>query len=147
MKKCILLLLLAGCITSRSAEPHIAGLRPGMRAASARDHLKTIGSFVRADRKRQEVCNLTDDPSYASLIVGFDAENRVRFVTAVARPGGSPVRYADVIDLAKASHRVSGSNHRYTLERHGLRIMAIGTDPEHLTYYSLEEDVAEDEDE
>jgi hypothetical protein len=77
---------------------------------------ETLASEAKLEReeKRQEVWSLANDAHYTSLIVGYSPEGHVRFVTAVAKPDGLPVHYADVLDPATADHRAAGETHTYT---------------------------------
>ena len=52
---------------------------------------------------------------YPSL-VGYDADNRVRYVTAIARTDGPRIRYQEVADLKSARHSNSAGNHKFTWE-------------------------------
>ena len=54
-----------------------------------RSGLEEIGKFVRNERKWQQVWAVRD-PSFSDLIVGSDAEDRLRYVTAVAREDEEP---------------------------------------------------------
>ena len=68
----------------------------------------------------------------------------VRFLTAVAKDQGRRVSYSDVIDTNKAKLMEAGNSRTYILEvpasggRPGYLVRAIGSDPAHLKYYSVE---------
>ena len=136
----ILLILAAACATATS--PHAArdlfGVAVNDRKAEVHAKLGAVGSLQREESKRQEVWDVRD-PRFRGAIVGYDSEWRVRFITAVAKEDGDPVRYADVLDLAAATHRTSGSTHNYRWTPRGAdyTIIAIGNDPERLTYVTL----------
>ena len=154
MRNVLLLALLAvsiSCATS-GATPYpreLFGIRPGTRRADAHTKLQAVGKFVRDEAKRQEVWTV-EDPRWTGAIVGFDREERVRFITAVARPDGERVRYSEVVDVATAKHRTTGSTHRYAAPRcRVVTAIDIGSDPQDLTYYSLKRvrDEGEEEEE
>jgi hypothetical protein len=143
----VLALLLASCATSPSGAPRssprtapedILGVRLNMPRAEVRTALAEHGKFEREERKRQEIWTV-DDPRYASLIVGYDPDWTVRYVTAVARPEGTPVHYADVLDVATAEHKNAGATHTYTWPVDNHYVIAIGG-PENVEYLSLKKD-------
>ncbi|HEX9982008.1 MAG TPA: hypothetical protein VGF69_01970 [Thermoanaerobaculia bacterium] len=143
----LLALLLASCATSRSGAPpapsrtapeDILGVRLNMPRAEVRTALAERGKFEREERKQQEIWTV-DDPRFASLIVGYDPDWTVRYVTAVAKPEGAPVRYADVLDVAGAEHKNAGATHTYTWPAGKYYVIAIGG-PEKLEYLSLKKD-------
>src|SRR5687768_3799560 len=107
----VLALLLTSCATSspssRTAPDDILGVRLNMPRAEVRSVLGESGKFEREERKRQEVWTVSD-PRYESLIIGYDPQWNVRFVTAVAKKEGQSVRYADVLDMALAEHKAAG---------------------------------------
>ena len=141
-----LLIITASC--SRAGAPRTAPEILGVRLGAGRDEatklLREIGRLEKEERKQQEVWALRDHPSYSHLIVSYDKEYKgVRFVTAVAKEGGRPVRYDEVIDTGKARKEQAGQSVTYTLTvqaqggRPGYVVKAIG-DPERLNYYSVE---------
>lgn len=143
---CCLLLLAAACAkASREPRPEILGVRLGMSRDEARARLQGIGQLEKEERRQQEVWRLNDDASYSHLIVAYDkGYTAVRFVTAVAKEGGSRVRYSDVIDAGRARADVTPATRTYTQQvaaRDGhpaFVVKAIGSDPESLKYYSVE---------
>jgi hypothetical protein len=116
----------------------IQGITLGMPREAVRSTLASKATFEREERKRQEVWTLTDDTRFASLIVGYDESWTVRFVTAVAKENGAAMRYAEVLDVAKAEHRSAGDSHTYTWTtgEPPYSVIAIGG-PERLQYLSL----------
>lgn len=91
----------------------ILGVHLDARRDSVHEALAKTATLEQ-EEKRQEVWSLANDAHYTSLIVGYTAEGSVRFVTAVARPDGVPVHYADLFDVATADHRAAGETHTYT---------------------------------
>jgi hypothetical protein len=135
----LLLLLAAACATHIAhAARDLFGVRVEDTKTAVHAKLGAVGTLQREESKRQEVWELRD-PRFQGAIVGYDAEWRVRFITAVAKEGGEPVRYADVLDVANATHRVTGTTHNYRWQPRGseLIVIAIGNDPERLTYLTL----------
>jgi hypothetical protein len=142
-------LLAAGLSASASAADgprrDILGLRVGMTKEAARGQLQKIGTLQREERKRQEVWEVRDD-YFSHVIVGFDQQARVRFVTAVAREGGGQrMRYTEVASLKTARQEgdVSINNYHYVWElaRRGkeprLLVEARGRDPLYLSTYTI----------
>lgn len=160
-KKSLALLFLALIFGSCSewlkteSKTDILGIRINMSEENAHKRLREIGKLEKEERKQQEVWTLNDDPRYSHLIVAFTKEDQtVRYVTAKAREAGSRVRYADVLDLEKARQIGSANNYKYVQEfpadgrNSGYSIIASGRDPEYLTYLSLKNlDAAEEEEE
>lgn len=152
MRSAGLTLLLAAavaCATAAVSVRDLFGVRPGMRRTAVHQKLGAIGKLVREERKRQEAWEVHGDPRYQGAIVGYDREWRVRFVTAVAKDNGERVRYAGVVDLGQAKHETDGRTHtyRWTPPHARYSIVAIGTDPEVLTYLTLRANRIEEEDE
>ena len=94
----------------------VLGLKVGMNKEDAVKRLQKIGSKERDERKQQEIWNLTDDSSYSHIIIAFNKENKVRFITAKGRESGKRVRYSDVIDVKKARQMGAVNNYKYVLE-------------------------------
>jgi len=139
------LLLLIGILASAAParpRPEIMGVSLDMSRDDARARLKSIGSLEREDRKRQEVWAIKD-PRISHLLVGYDADYRVRYITAIARTDGPRIRYQEVADLKSAQHKVVQCNHRYTWEvearggHFAYVLVARGHDPEYLDSYSV----------
>ena len=123
----------------------VLGLKVGMNKEDAVKRLQKIGSKERDERKQQEIWNLTDDSSYSHIIIAFNKENKVRFITAKGRESGNRVRYSDVIDVKKARQMGAVNNYKYVLEmpargkKPGYKVIARGQDQNYLTYFSIEE--------
>jgi hypothetical protein len=139
----VLFALLTACATTtttRTAPSEILGVRLDMPRAEVRTALQRVGKLEREERKRQEVWTV-DDPRFTSLIIGYSPEWNVRFVTGVARPEGTAIAYADVLDPASADHKSAGQTHTYTWTAGPptYYVIAIGG-PERLDYLSLKKD-------
>src|SRR5215211_2054905 len=139
-------LLLVTCILASAAparpRPEIMGITLDMKRDDVRAHLQTIGSLEKEARKRQEVWAVKDS-RISHLLVGYDAEYRVRYVTAIARTGGPRIRYQEVADLKSAQRSVTPGNHKFTWDVEGRRgqsafiIIARGHDSQFLDSYSV----------
>ena len=133
--------VLVSAATARP-RPQIMGISLEMTRDDARARLKSIGSLEKEDRKRQEVWAVKD-PRISHLLIGYDADYRVRYVTAIARADGPRIRYQEVADLKSAQRTVVQSNHKYTWEVESGRgqpafiIIARGHDPQYLDSYSV----------
>jgi len=137
------LLLLSGAVVAQAGvRPEIMGVALEMSHEAALARLKSIGQLEREDRKRQEVWAVKD-PRISHLLVGYDAEYRVRYVTAIARSTGPRMRYQEVADLKSARRLNSQGNYRLTWEvpeRRGqfaFVVIAHGRDPNFLDSYSI----------
>ena len=142
--------LLASCATSapaptasRQGAPlsDILGIRLDMPRDTVRTTLATIAKLEREERRRQEIWTLTNDPRFASLIIGYTPDWTVRFVTAIAKPDGIAVHYDQVLDVATADHRTAGETHTYTWKTGTppYYVIAIGK-PGQVEYLSLKKD-------
>ena len=138
--------LLVSCATSapvskRAPITDLLGISLGMPRDSVRSSLASTARLEREERRRHEVWTLNADPRYASLIIGYTPEWKVRFVTAVAKPDGTPIRYDEVLDTAVAEHRVAGETHTWTWVTGAPKyyVIAIGG-PERLEYLSIKDE-------
>lgn len=144
--KTVCVLLLGVGVSASAApgkpRPEIMGIALGMSREDAQARLKSLGSLEKEDRKRQEVWAIKD-PRVSHLLVGYDMEYRVRYVTAIARAGGIRIRYQDVADLKKAEQVHSQGIHKFTwevAERRGqfaYVMTARGRDATYLDSYSV----------
>ena len=122
--------------------PEIMGVSIGVSQTDARARLQSIGTLERETRKRQEVWTIKDD-RFSHLLVGYDPESRVRYVTAIARADGRRIRYDEVADLKGAQREENQGNYKLTLpitERAGEAayvLIAHGHDPQFLDSYSV----------
>ena len=137
-----LLFSLAPLAAARQPAPQILGLRLGMSYEQAHSRLNGIGQFKSED-EGQQVWTLTHDQRYQYVIIGFDRDRQVRYVTALARPNGKPVSYAEVGDIAHATHTGGPGNLRFTWRvadktgRLEYLVIAKGKDPHHLDRFAV----------
>jgi hypothetical protein len=140
-----LLLVLSGAFASTAQaklRPEIMGISLSMSRDDARARLKSLGRLEKEDRKRQEVWAL-NDPRVSHLLVGYDDEYRVRYVTAIARAGGPRIRYREVADVKNAQRLNNQGNYRFTWEVGARRrqsayvLIAQGRDAQYLDSYSV----------
>ena len=150
MIRSVVLLLLIGLmavpitasVAGKSPGPEVLGIRLKMSQKEARARLKRKGSLEKEERKRQEVWALSDR-RVSHLIVGFDPEFRVRYVTAIARTGGPHILYSEVGDLKTAEQTNNQGNYKFTWKVAARRghpayiVVAHGRDPLHLDSYSV----------
>jgi hypothetical protein len=129
-------------VLAGTPQPQIMGISLGMSRDDARTHLKSIGSLQRETRKRQEVWTIRDD-RISHVLVGYDPEFRVRYVTAIARTDGPRIRYDDVADLKSAQREQNQGNYKLTWQiaaRSGHSayvLIAHGHDSQYLESYSV----------
>lgn len=98
--------------TKRPA-PEILGVRLAMHYAVAHAQLAKLGQLKKED-EGQEVWTLLGNEHYQFLIVGFDGERKVRYVTAIADASGTPLNYQDVGDIASATRSGQPGNLTFT---------------------------------
>lgn len=139
-----LVLMISVLVSAAPARPRpeIMGISLDMKRDVALARLKSIGSLEKEARKRQEVWTVKD-ARISHLLVGYDADNRVRYVTAIARTDGPRIRYQEVADLKSAQRSDISGNHKFTWEIEGRRgesdfiLIARGHDAQYLDSYSI----------
>jgi hypothetical protein len=139
-----LFVALAGLASAAQAKvkPEIMGISLEMGREAAQARLKALGQLEKEDRKRQEVWAIKDR-RISHLLVGYDDENRVRYVTAIARTDGPRIRYQEIAELKDAQRASVQGNYRFTWEipeRRGqfaFVVIAHGRDPNFLDSYSV----------
>ena len=139
------LLLVIGVLVSAAParpRPEIMGISLDMKRDAALARLKSIGNLEREARKGQEVWAVKDS-RISHLLVGYDADNRVRYVTAIARTDGPRIRYHEVADPKSAQRSETPGNHKFTWEieerrgRSAFILIARGHDAHYLDSYSV----------
>jgi len=129
------------CAT-KTPPPEILGIRLGIAYRQAHAKLMQIGEFKNQD-EGQEVWALRSDPHYKVLIVGFDRERRVRYVTVLADPKGRAVDYSDLGDVRSATSSGQPGNLVFTWksqdQKNHIEYLAIGkgSDPHRLVSFSV----------
>jgi hypothetical protein len=138
-----LLLVISALVSAAPARPRpeILGISLDMKRDTALARLKSIGSLEKEDRKRQQVWAVKDS-RISHLLVGYDMDDRVRYVTAIARTDGPRIRYHEVADLKSAQRSDIQGNHKFTWEIERRRgesfiLIARGHDSEFLDSYSV----------
>lgn len=122
--------------------PEIMGVSLDMSRAEVQARLKSIGQLEKEDRKRQEVWAVKD-ARVSHLLVGYDADYRVRYVTAIARADGPRIRYQEIADVNNARRLSNQGNYKFTWEvepssgHSGYFVIAHGRDPQYLESYSV----------
>jgi hypothetical protein len=142
----ICLVLAVSIVTSAAAtaklRPEIMGIALGMSRDDARAHLKSLGTMEKEARKRQEVWAIKD-ARISHVLVGYDPDFRVRYVTAIARTGGPRMRYEEVADIKNAQRVNTQGNYKFTWEvaaqpgQLAYVMIAHGRDPQYLDSYSI----------
>jgi len=139
-----LFLLCFLCLFVATAEakgrPEILGVSLMMSREVAQARLKTIGRLEKEERKRQEVWAV-NDRRVSHILVGYDTDYRVRYITAIARAGGPRIRYQEVVDVKHAQRVNYQGNYKFTLEARRGQVayvtIAHGRDPQYLDSYSV----------
>jgi hypothetical protein len=122
--------------------PEIMGVALSMSREVAQARLKTIGRLEKEERKRQEVWAV-NDPRISHLLVGYDPEYRVRYITAIARNGGPRIRYQEIVDVKRAERSNTQGNYKFTVEVAARRgqfayvTIVHGRDPQYLDSFSV----------
>lgn len=133
----------------------ISGIGIGMSKADATRRLQEIAVFERDERKRQQVWRMKDDARFTHIAVGYDTDDRIRYVTAFVdkTKAKERIRYADVGDLAAAKKEIVEPHRRYIWEvpatdgKPAYSVIINGDEPEFVSIYSLSKAVAQKENE
>src|SRR5690349_19163622 len=139
MKRLLIVVLFAVKLwcAPKAPSPEILGIRLGMTYQQAHAKLTEIGEFKNQD-EGQEFCSLRSDPHYQTLIVGFDREHRVRYITVLAKPKGEPIDYSDVGNVHSATSSGQPGNLIFTWKSEEpkghfeYQAIAKGSDPHRL---------------
>jgi len=140
MAPAALLFILATPAFAKARPSDLLGLVPGMSDRDAEHRLEKIGVVVRGQDRAKQTWKLRDS-RYEYVIIRFDGEWKLQWATAFAREGGRRVRYADLGELANATHT---GQHFYTWVIPGKRavgswsLVARGGDPIYLDSISIE---------
>lgn len=146
-------------LKSAAALPRdILGISVGMNKDGADVRLREIGKLIRLEKKRQEVWTLKSDPRYGHLIVGYDKENKIRYVTAVAKStDATPVSPSEIGSLADAKQETVQSSYKYVWQvparedKPAYEVTVRGDQPGSLSKFSLstvvDENAAKEEEE
>ncbi len=115
----VLLVTILQCSNKTVAElpKNILGISVGMNKDDAERRLREIGKFSRDEVKQQQVWSVRDDPHFGSVAVGYDNDNRVRYIAGIAKAkGGEPMRFSQVGDVSAAKAEIVEPNHKYVWE-------------------------------
>ena len=132
--------------SAQEVQRQILGIHLKLAKDEVHKRLNEIGSFVRHERKSQEIWQVRDQ-SFSHLIVAFGKNGKLRFVTAVAREDADAKRvpYGEIGNLEKARQAgdpsIKNFNYEWDLPSHsdGPRtlVSARGRDPAFLTTWTL----------
>lgn len=133
---------LTGCTSSMAAVPEdLLGISIGMPRGAAESKLSAIADLERLEEGRQQIWRLNGDPHFSTIAVGYDREDRVRYVTAFvdAATAKERIAFASVGDLSKAKAEVTGRHHRYiwTHDPGGYDVNIYGDEDQFLTIYTI----------
>lgn len=115
----------------------ILGISIGMSKTETEQHLREVGQLERIEVKHQEVWVLPKDTRYSRVALGYDADDKIRYVTAFARhqENVTQIRYEDFGDLKTARQNVFLAGKEYVWEvpaqneNPGFFIIIRGNDP------------------
>ena len=115
----VLLLTILQCSNKTGSElpKDILGVSVGMSRDDAERQLRQIGKFSREEAGRQQLWLVREDGHFGSVAVGYDNENRVRYVAGIAKAkGGEPMRFSQVGDVKSAKAEIVEPSHKYVWE-------------------------------
>lgn len=135
----------------------IRGIKLDMSKEDAHKRVKEIAALKEETEKGQEVWTLKDDPNYSFLILGYDKEDRVKFITTIlektAVNNKKRIKFADIGDLSKAKKESVGNINKYLWnveEGNGMpayQVYTYGEDPDNLIHFSLAKKMDKEEEE
>jgi hypothetical protein len=146
------LCLITACLISFSCNSktpdlpkEILGLHIGMPKNEAQKILRQIAVFDRDEQKNQQVWRLKDDPRFGYLAVGYDQEDRIRYISAFVNKSTvkEKVSFQEIGDLNKAKKEIIKPHYRYIWDvparddRPAYQVIAYGDNPDFLTILSL----------
>lgn len=130
--------------TAPTLPKDILGVSVGMPREDAVKRLRQVGKYQRNESNRTEIWLLIKDPSFGHLIIKFNEEEKVDYVSVIAKvKDAQPVRYDTVGDLGQAKQESVGAFHRYIWEvpaqgnDSAYFATAQGNDAENLSIYTL----------
>lgn len=146
----ILLFGAAGCSIRSLADSadlpdNVAGLKLAMTKDEVRTNFAANGELVNELEKNQQLWRLKNDPHFSQIVVGFDRENKVRFVTAFAEKDkvSKLMRFDEIGTLKNAKAEILPPHYRYTWEISVSKsdspyfLTAYGDNPDFVTMYSI----------
>lgn len=143
------LLIVTQCATKTAPAPDlpkdILGVSIGMSKTETEQHLREVGQLERIEVKHQEVWVLPKDTRYSRVALGYDADDKIRYVTAFARhqENVTEIRYEDFGNLQTARQNVFMAGKEYVWEvpaqneQSGYFIIVRGNDPTYALTASL----------
>ena len=128
----------------------ILGISVGMNKEDAQKRLEEIAEFESEGRKTGQLWRMKNDPHFKHIAVGYDADNRVRFVTAFVDKATAKerIRFTDVGDLKQAKQEIVAQHRRYIWEvpsidgKPAYFVNIYGDEPEFVSHYSLSKVIA-----
>lgn len=126
--------------------PHdILGISVGMNKADAQKRLEEIAVFERDERKRQEIWKMKDTARFGNIVVGYDKDDRIRYVTAFVDKDAvkEKIRFSEVGDLSTSKQEILKPHYRYIWEvpanenKPAYFVNIYGDNPEFVTTYTL----------
>ena len=135
-------------MANRSTVPNdVLGLTIGMDKVDAGKHLQDIAEFQRSEGTSQQVWKLKDDPNFRVVAVGYNRENKVRYVTAFVDKDQAKERipFSGVGDLETAKAEIMEPHYRYIWEvppvggSEAYDVNVYGDNAEFVTIYTIVE--------
>ncbi|MGI8788879.1 MAG: hypothetical protein ACR2HG_14145 [Pyrinomonadaceae bacterium] len=131
----------------------ILGLSVGMSKADADRRLREIADFERDEEKNQQLWRLKNDAHFSEMAVGYDKENRVRYITMFvdAATAKERIRFSDVGDTSRAKQEIMPPHYRYIWEvpasdgNPAYFVNIYGDNPDSVTIYTLNRKYEPDE--
>lgn len=137
--------LASACASIQWPETEILGLRVGMEKSAAHAHLREISEFVRQESKNQEIWQMNDTSRFSGVAVGYNKENKIRYVTAFVdkEQAKELIAFTKVGDLSNARSQIMEPHYRYVWDvrasegKPASTVVAYGDNPEFVTMYTL----------
>lgn len=123
----------------------ILGVSIGMNKTEVEQHLREVGQLERLESKHQEVWALPENTRYSRVALGYDGDDKIRYITAFARhqENVTQIKYEDFGDMKTARQNVFLAGKEYVWEvpaqndKPGYFIIIRGNDPTYAVTASL----------
>lgn len=123
----------------------IRGVSLNASRSETEARLKEIGKLESEGRKTGQLWRLRDDAQFSHLVVGYDKENRVKFVTGIVdkKTAREAIKFSDVGDVQQARKEITPPHHKYIWEipphdgNEAYFVNVYGDNPEQVTIFSI----------
>lgn len=123
-------LLASVCAAADVDAPALRGIRIEMKKEQVNKVLERVADYKSQD-ENQEVWRFKNDSAARSIFVGYAPDNRVRYITIMAKENGTPLDCKPLRDVRKAQQTGVAGNYTFTRpwKEHHEEFVAIAKGP------------------